>query len=37
MQLFTAKEYGVASLSPKKWSMKIMQIKGGKYLTENCD
>ena len=37
MQLFTAKEYVIASLSPKKWSVKIMQTEGSKYLTENCD
>ena len=35
MQLFTAKEYVIASLSPKKWSVKTMQTKGSKYLTEN--
>ena len=37
MQLFTAKEYVIASLSPKKWSVKIMQTEGSKYLTENWD
>ena len=37
MQLFTAKEYVIASLSRKTWSMKIMQTEGSKHLTENCD
>ena len=37
MQLFTAKEYVIASLCPKKWSVKIMQTEGSKHLTENCD